>query len=85
LIVSLDDAEPARRIPGRGGVGEAGLVGSGLGVGSGGALRAGSLALGAGLRLLGGGRFATLAAGRPAARARGAWPRARDGFFDGPL
>src|SRR5438309_3115176 len=86
LIVSLDEAEPARRIPGRGGSGDAGLVGSGLGVGSGGGFGAARVSgLAAGLRLFGGGRLATRAAGRSAARARGAWPRARDGFFDGRL
>ena len=41
MIVSLDDADPARRMPRRGGDGDAGLVGSGLGVGSGGAFGSG--------------------------------------------
>src|SRR5437870_1067629 len=86
LMVSLDEAEPASRIPGLDRDGEAGLTGSGLGAGSGGALRASPPALG-GLfgAALGGGGLATLSAGRLAARARGAWPRARDGFFDDPL
>ena len=80
-MVSRDEAEPASRMPRRSGGGTAGLVGSALGGGSGGDLGAG---LGAGLRTAGTVRFEALA-GRSAARARGALPRARDGFFDGLL
>src|SRR6266566_3911753 len=98
LMVRRDEAEPASRMPGRG-AGTAGLMGSGFGVGScsglgarltlGGACVAGLGAVRAGpvtvLRPWGGVRFAALAAGRLGARAGGFWPRACDGFLDGPL
>ena len=67
LIVSReDDAEPESRIPGRG-AGTAGLVGSGLGAGSGEERGSG---LTGGFR--GGGCLAALDGGEDAVRARGA-------------
>ncbi len=94
-----EDVEPPSRIPGRG-AGTAGFMGSGFGVPScsglgtlvtfGGACAAGLDAVPAGpatvvLSPLGGLRFAALAFGRPGARAGDFWPRACDGFLDGPL
>jgi len=87
-MVSRDEAEPANLMPVRG-AGTAGLVGRGLGVGSCWGSPAWALetaAAGVGFRAFGGALFGALAAGRDAAvRARGAWPRARAGFFDGRL
>src|SRR2546430_17220173 len=80
-MVSGKESEPASRLLRRSGGGTAGLVGSALGGGSGGDLGAG---LGAGLRTAGTISFEALA-GRSAAPARGALPRARDGFFGGVL
>src|SRR6266571_8093631 len=100
LMVSREEPGPESRIPGLG-AGTAGLAGSGLGAGSGSAAcgrGSGAAGLGGefgagfgagvstGLRPFGGVRLVTLAAGRrTASRARGAWPRARDGFFAGLL
>src|SRR5258708_2893784 len=85
LMVSLDEGDPANRVPGRD-VGDAGREGRGLGGGSGIAGRGPAVAsgvalgaafCGAGWRALGGAFFA--------ARARGAWPRGPDDFLDDRL
>src|SRR4029077_19218351 len=94
LMVSRDEAEPARRMPGRGG-GMTGRVGRGAGFGrscssvrffGAAALTTAGLGVGFGVRLgaLGAVRLTALAAGF-AARARGVDSRARDGFFAGRL
>src|SRR5947208_10091019 len=87
LIVSRDEAEPGRRIPGLGAGGIAGLLGSDLGAGSGGGFRsAGEGAAEADGLAAGFDPFGDVGlAGRSAARGRGASPRARDGFFNGLL
>src|SRR2546421_12982356 len=77
-MVSPGGAEPASLMPGLDREGEAGLAGSGLGVGRG----AGVDGL---LEAAFGGVGLAALSGRLAARARGALPRARDGFFDDPL
>src|SRR5207237_4375592 len=74
-MVSREEAEPARRMPGRG-AGTAGFAGSGLGVGS--SSRRTST-FGAGFC------WAFWTGFDAAARARAAWPRARDSFFAGLL
>src|SRR5438067_13758246 len=91
-MVRRDEAEPASRMPGRGG-GMTGRIGSGWGVGMstrrvlGGGFGAGlEAAFLAGLRPPGAVCFAAMpGAGRLAARARGALPRARAGFLAGFL
>src|SRR5439155_105492 len=87
LIVSRDEAEPGRRIPGLGAGGIAGLLGSDLGAGSGGGFRStGEGAAEADGLAADFDPFGDVGlAGRSAARGRGASPRARDGFFDGLL
>jgi hypothetical protein len=93
LIVSRDEAEPASRMPVRGGGAGCGGWAGGTAAGflRGGAFALGAvarepLALGAGARELTlGGRFGLGAGFFALTLARGAWDRALTGFFDGFL
>src|SRR5579859_2943191 len=84
LIVKRDEADPASRIPCRGGGGDGWTTGAGGGAGVFSAFLACGAVLGLAVeaRLRGAARFAAVAAaGRVAVRARDAWARARGRFL----